>query len=99
MKTTFDIPDSVYRDFKVTTATNDETMRSVLLAFIRAYNQAGRNPLKVEIVPCIKTQDSEDELPSWAGLAEPFITKRPRKPLDNEALRDEIIAARRKGLS
>ena len=38
MKTTLDIPDSVYREFKVKTAQNGEKMRNAVLAFIVAYN-------------------------------------------------------------
>ncbi|MBQ6136522.1 MAG: hypothetical protein IJI73_04035 [Kiritimatiellae bacterium] len=38
MKTTLDIPDSVYREFKVKTAQNGEKMRHAVLAFIVAYN-------------------------------------------------------------
>ena len=40
MKTTLDIPDSVYREFKVKTAQNGEKMRNAVLAFIVAYNAA-----------------------------------------------------------
>ena len=57
MMTTLGIPDSVYREFKVKTATS--------------------------------------EMPEWAGIAEPFITRFPDDPLDAEKMRDDIVAFRR----
>ena len=41
MKTTLDIPDSVYREFKVKTAQHGEKMRHAVLAFIVAYDADG----------------------------------------------------------
>ena len=38
MKTTLDIPDTLYREFKAKTATNGEKMRSAVISFIVAYN-------------------------------------------------------------
>ena len=43
MKTTLDIPDTLYREFKAKTATNGEKMRNAVIAFIVAYN-AGEWP-------------------------------------------------------
>lgn len=90
-----DIPDAVYREFKVNTTLNGESMRNATLAFMVAYNTAGRNPL-----PSAKTEEENyEESPTWAGIAEKFIKKYPKEPLDNEKMRDEIVSARRKGLA
>ena len=51
MKTTLDIPDTLYREFKAKTATNGEKMRSAVISFIVAYN-AGEWPQMA--VPFIK---------------------------------------------
>ena len=56
-KTTLDMPDALYREFKAQT-----------------------------------------ELPEWAGIAEPFVTKYPNNLLDNKKMRDEIVSTRREGL-
>ena len=98
MKTTLDIPDSVYREFKVKTAVNGETMRNATLAFIIAYNNCGGNPLSAAEVIKPARPEADEKFPAWAGIAEKFITRYPDKPLDSEAMRDEIVAARRKGL-
>jgi len=100
MKTTLDIPDSVYREFKVKTAMNGETMRNATLAFIVAYNNVGGNPLDSlpQGLPR-KAASNRTRLPTWAGVAEKMIRRYPEDPLDAEAMRDAIVAARRKGLS
>ena len=38
MKTTLDIPDTLYREFKAKTATNGEKMRNAVISFNVAYN-------------------------------------------------------------
>ena len=43
VKTTMDIPDSVYREFKVKTAMNGETMRNATLAFMICHNANGES--------------------------------------------------------
>jgi hypothetical protein len=98
MKTTIDIPDAAYRTFKAKTSINGEKMRNVVLAFIMAYNageviydrrSGGSQPQKSDVTP---------EMPEWAGMARPFITRYPDEPFDNEKMRDEITVARRAGL-
>ena len=98
MKTTLDIPDSIYREFKIKTAVNGETMRNATLSFIIAYNHCGGNPLSATEVIDPTPNEAAERLPAWAGIAQKFITRYPDKPLDSEAMRDEIVAARRRGL-
>lgn len=92
MKTTLDIPDSVYREFKVKTAQNGEKMRNAVLAFIVAYN-AGEWRVPVSAPRSRKT--ATFKMPEWAGIAKPFITRFPDDPLDAEKMRDDIVAFRR----
>ena len=94
MKTTLDIPDSVYREFKARTAENGEKMRSVVLAFIATYNAGEwRAPQRTRR----RSSAKASSLPEWAGMAEPFITRFPEDPLDTEKMRGEIVAFRRAG--
>ena len=99
MKTTLDIPDTLYREFKAKTATNGEKMRNAVIAFIVAYN-AGEWPRPATRErPARASRRTRPRLPEWAGMAVPFIKKYPDDPLDSEKMRDEIVAARREGLS
>ena len=94
MKTTLDIPDSVYREFKARTAANGEKMRSAVLAFIATYNAGEwRAPQRTRR----RSNAKVASLPEWAGMAEPFITRFPEDPLDTEKMRGEIVAFRRAG--
>ena len=87
-----DIPDSLYREFKVKTAQNGEKMRNAVLAFIVAYNaDKWRAPKSVPK----SRKASVPAMPEWAGLAEPFITRFPDDPLDAEKMRDAIVSFRR----
>ena len=99
MKTTLDIPDALYREFKAKVATNGEKMRNAVIAFIVAYNAGewrrdGTTPARMSA----RRRSAKPKLPEWAGIAEPFITKYPDDPLDSEKMRDDIVAARRAGL-
>ena len=99
MKTTLDIPDTLYREFKAKTATNGEKMRNAVIAFIVAYN-AGEWPLPTTRErPARASRRNRPRLPEWAGMAVPFIKKYPDDPLDCEKMRDEIVAARKAGLA
>lgn len=98
MKTTLDIPDALYRKFKAKAATNGEKMRSAVISFIVAYNAGEWQRDGAVARPRARRRSAKSKLPEWAGIAEPFITKYPDDPLDNEKMRDEIIAARRAGL-
>ena len=99
MKTTLDIPDALYREFKAKTATNGEKMRSAVISFIVAYNAGEwRRDGAAATRPSARRRSAKQKLPEWAGIAEPFITKYPDDPLDNEKMRDEIVEARRAGL-
>ena len=100
MKTTLDIPDTLYREFKAKTATNGEKMRNAVISFIVAYNAGEwrRDGDMTTAGPSARRRSAKSKLPEWAGIAEPFITKYPDDPLDSEKMRDDIIAARRAGL-
>ena len=99
MKTTLDIPDALYREFKAKTATNGEKMRSAIIAFIVAYNAGEwRRDAAAVARPSARRRGVKPDFPEWAGIAEPFITKYPDDPLNSEKMRDDIIAARRAGL-
>ena len=98
MKTTLDIPDALYRSFKVKTSANGEKMRNAVIAFIVAYN-AGEWPRHDGATESQQSHArTKLRMPEWAGMAEPFITKYPNDPLDSEKMRDEIVAARRGGI-
>ena len=99
MKTTLDIPDALYREFKARTATNGEKMRNAVISFIVAYNAGEwRRDDATSTGPSARRRSAKVKLPEWAGIAEPFITKYPDEPLDSEKMRDDIVAARRAGL-
>lgn len=92
MKTTLDIPDSVYREFKVKTAQNGEKMRNAVLAFIVAYNA---DEWRAPVSAPRSSKTATFKMPEWAGIAKPFITRFPDDPLDAEKMRDDIVAFRR----
>ena len=100
MKTTLDIPDTLYREFKAKTATNGEKMRNAVISFIVAYNAGEwrRDGETADARSSARRRSAKSKLPEWAGIAEPFITKYPDDPLDSEKMRDDIVAARRVGL-
>ena len=99
MKTTLDIPDTLYREFKARTATNGEKMRNAVIAFIVAYNAGEwRRNAETAAQSNARRRSAKPKLPEWAGIAEPFITKYPDEPLDNEKMRDKLVAARRDGM-
>ncbi len=96
MKTTIDIPDSVYREFKMNTARNGEKIRNAVLSFIVAYNAGDWSQPSAKAGHTEKRKRSRP--PEWAGIAAPFITRYPKDPLDTEKMRDEIVQARKAGL-
>ena len=96
MKTTIDIPDSVYREFKINTARNGERIRKAVLSFIVAYNAGDWKQPSAKAGHAEKRKRSR--APEWAGIAAPFITRYPEDPLDTEKMRDEIVQARKAGL-
>ncbi len=96
MKTTIDIPDAVYRDFKMNTARNGEKIRNAVLSFIVAYNAGEWKSPSPKGEQAGKRRRSR--APEWAGIAAPFITRYPEDPLDTEKMREEIVKARRAGL-
>ena len=99
MKTTLDIPDTLYREFKAKAATNGEKMRNAVISFIVAYNAGEwRRDGVTATRPGARRRSGRPKLPEWAGIAEPFITKYPAAPFDSEKMRDDIVVARRAGL-
>ena len=99
MKTTLDIPDSIYREFKVKTAMNGEKIRTAVISFIVAYNaDEWQRPSAAQARPKVGKPKSAS-MPEWAGLAAPFITKFPEAPLDVGKMRDDIVKARKAGLA
>ena len=99
MKTTLDIPDALYREFKAKTATNGEKMRNAVISFIIAYNAGERQAPATRGHAERPCRRQRTQFPEWAGMAVPFITKYPDDPLNGEKMRDEIVSARRDGLS
>ena len=100
MKTTLDIPDTLYREFKARTSINGDKMRNAVISFIVAYNSGEwRRDAKKAARPSVRRRRAKPKLPEWAGIAEPFITKYPDDPLDGEKMREEVLAARRAGLA
>ena len=99
MKTTLDIPDTLYREFKAKTATKGEKMRNAVIAFIVAYNAGEWQQPAARGRPARASRRTRTRLPEWAGMAVPFIKKYPSDPLDSENMRDEIMAARKAGLA
>ena len=98
MKTTLDIPDALYREFKAKTATNGEKVRNAVIAVMVAYTAGEWAGPAARPRPARAKRRQMAMPPKWAGMAAPFITKYPDAPLDGERMRDEIVAARRVGL-
>ena len=96
MKTTLDIPDTLYREFKAKTATNGEKMRNAVISFIVAYNAGEwrRDGETADARSSARRRSAKSKLPEWAGIAEPFITKYPEDPLDSEKMRNDVVAVR-----
>ena len=98
MKTTLDIPDALYRRFKMKTAMNGETVRNATLAFIASYVNGRAVGLDGNGVPQEPARNGEEpELPAWAGLAVPYIRKHLDGPHDMASIR-RSISQRRKSM-
>ena len=96
MKTTLDIPDALYRRFKMKTAMNGETVRNATLAFITSYVNGRAVGLDSNGVPQEPARSGEEpELPAWAGLAAPYIRKHLDGPHDMESIRRSISQKRK----
>ena len=96
MKTTLDIPDALYRRFKMKTAMNGETVRNATLAFITSYVNGRAVGLDSNGVPMEQNEKGADlELPAWAGLAAPYIRKHLDGPHDMESIRRSISQKRK----
>lgn len=90
MKTTFDIPDTIYRQFKTRAAMNGETMRNATLNFIISYISAPQanagSPLQDEM--------PSPELPDWLGYGSRFVRANAEGPHDMESIRTSIAKRR-----
>ena len=96
MKKTLDIPDALYRRFKMKTAMNGETVRNATLAFIASYVNGRAVGLDSSGIPQEPTKSEvEPELPVWAGLAVPYIRKNLDGPHDMESIRRSISKKRK----
>ena len=95
MKTTLDIPDTLYRRFKMKTAMNGETVRNATLAFIANYVNGRAVGLDSSGIPQGSTKSgAESELPAWAGLAAPYIREHLDGPHDMASIRRSMAKAR-----
>ena len=95
MKTTLDIPDALYRRFKMKTAMNGETVRNATLAFITSYVNGRAVGLDSNGVPQEPARSGEESaLPSWAGLAAPYIRKHLDGPHDMASIRRSMAKSR-----
>ena len=89
MKTTLDIPDTIYRQFKTRAAMNGETMRNATLNFIITYISAPAPNLTSPT----STPDS-NSLPSWLGCAAKYARANIDGPHDMESVRASIAKKR-----
>jgi len=90
MKTTLDIPDALYRRFKMKTTMNGETIRHATLAFITSYVNGRACGLDGAGVPVVSDAEEAEGLPKWAGLAASFIREHADGPHDMETIRRTI---------
>jgi len=90
MKTTLDIPDVLYRRFKMRAAMNGETIRHATLTFITSYVNGRACGLDGAGVPMPAKGKRAGSLPEWAGLAESFIREHADGPHDMETIRRAI---------
>lgn len=90
MKTTFDIPDTIYRQFKTRAAMNGETMRNAMLNFIITYSST--------TAPTHQSPTADHQpppsLPSWLGCAAKFARANVDGPHDMESVRASIARKR-----
>ena len=88
MKTTLDIPDTIYRQFKTRAAMNGETMRNATLNFIITYISAP--------APDPQPQPSTSTFtpPSWLGCAAKYARANIDGPHDMESVRASIAKNR-----
>ena len=94
MKTTLDIPDALYRRFKMKTAMNGESIRNATLAFITSYVNGRACGLDASGVPLQAREGESAALPDWAGLAAPFVTAHAEGPHDMASIRRALAKTR-----
>lgn len=90
MKTTFDIPDTIYRQFKTRAAMNGETMRNATLNFIITYISTPAPDLSSPPQP----QTSTFSPPAWLGYASQFARANLDGPHDMASVRASIAKKR-----
>ena len=96
MKTTLDIPDELYRRFKMKTTQNGETVRNATLAFITSYVNGRAVGIDSNGIPSEPSKKhNASDLPAWAGLAAPYIRKNLDGPHDMESIRRSISLKRK----
>lgn len=89
MKTTLDIPDTIYRQFKTRAAMNGETMRNATLSFIISYISAPAP----DLASPTPTPDS-NSLPTWLGYATQFARANLDGPHDMDSVRASVAKKR-----
>ena len=90
MKTTLDIPDTIYRQFKTRAAMNGETMRNATLNFIITYISAPQD----HAAPLLQDESRLPELPDWLGYGANFVRANADGPHDMESIRASIAKKR-----
>lgn len=90
MKTTLDIPDTIYRQFKTRAAMNGETMRNATLNFIITYiSQPQENSSAAQ-----RFESVEPKIPEWLGFGAKFARANLEGPHDMESVRASIAKKR-----
>lgn len=89
MKTTLDIPDTIYRQFKTRAAMNGETMRNATLNFIIAYIST-----PALVAPTSSDSAASPSLPDWLGYGAKFVHANLNGPHDMESVRASIAKKR-----
>lgn len=90
MKTTLDIPDSLYRQFKTRAAMNGETMRNATLNFIVSYISAPQPNAEAPL----PDEAQNPELPDWLGYGSRFVRANGEGPHDMASIRASIARKR-----
>lgn len=94
MRTTLDIPDSLYRQVRAKSALDGTTLRAVTITLYTDWLAVNnpQNNLPDDF-------SSVDEVPSWGGLCSAAVTKNAEGPHDMESIRRSIAEARRTSCS
>ena len=92
MRTTIDIPDTLYREVRSKSALEGLTLRSVTITLYTDWLSAER-----DVEPLPQRSEEPVELPSWAGLCAADVTCHADGPHDMDSIRRSVARARRLG--